>query len=629
MAIYDQSSAAKTNAPSNVQKEESPEGKKNRPQDLVPEENKPVQKKDEGTTPPTDDKAKTEGGDKAKTDPEAEKKAAAEEAKKKREAEVTATWSDLLGKWLGGEMAKVVLDSVSLDALNGYVQDGLKAGGGAIGDLIKDQTKTTDAKQIEGIKKFSEALNGVLTGQIDTWMKSPGAQKVLASISTWVQDNPKAVLAIVGAAVIGGAVAAWCANPSVDISVPLGLGNDWELKAGINLGKLKDMAYQGASIVVGNKSTKIEIGHKVEEKDGKKTQSAEVGVSTENKLAGGTLFKGSSNVKIGEQDVTVKLNGALTTTIGGKTIELEGGYETDGLVKGKIKIGEGGEYQEIQGTKKGDEVTFSTKSVFAGGSVETKSGTDGKGKDTQQTTATANVGKGQTATMTAGTEGNKVGYENKDVGGSGVGINASAGTNKDGQAELTAGAKYDKGMLKSSLDLTMMQGKGSLNLGASLNTKDGWKFDSTLKVDETRLTELGLKMGYQNPDEFKGFLLGYKKQWVADNSQYADKFDMLLEYSVGKWYGRVTGGFDIMGGQVKKTNLDLGLGYQMNKDWMLTAGVQQNGMMNPQANAMDMSYRGYVGAQYGGVGVALFHDNGGSGKSTTGLMLTIPFRRGK
>jgi len=42
---------------------------------------------------------------------------------------------------------------------------------------------------------------------------------------------------------------------------------------------------------------------------------------------------------------------------------------------------------------------------------------------------------------------------------------------------------------------------------------------------------------------------------------------------------------------------------------------------------LDQSYRGYVGAQYGGVGVALYHDNGGSGKGSTGLMLTIPLGR--
>lgn len=639
MPVYEQSSAAKSNAP--VQREEAAPDKKQRPADLVPEENKAVQKKQEGDPPaaksattaaPAGGEATTtaqegstakEGGGDAATE-EAKKKA--EESKKERDAAITAKWQSLLGDWLGGEMAKVVLENCSLDAFNGYVQDGLKAGGSAINDLLKDQTKPADAKQAEGVKKFGDAVGALLIPQIDKWMKSPEAQKILGKISNWIQGNPKEVMLIVGGALIGGAIAAWIANPSIDLSTSLNLGGDWKLKAGIDLGKLREMAYGGATLAVQNKATKIEFKHKVEEKDGEKKSSAELGASTEAKFGGGSLFKGSSNVIIADDKVTVKLNGALETEIAGQKVTFDGAYDSNGPIKGKIRIGDKDEYREVMGQKDGDVVTFSTKQVFAGGaSVEQKTTSNGAtGKDGHQTTANVPVGAGQSMSMTAGTEGNKVGYTNSNVGGSGVGINASAGTNAEGKSEFKAGAKYDNGTLKAALDATMLDGKTSMGASFGMNTKEGYKFDASLKLDDKRMTELALKMGYQNPDEFKGFLLGYKKSWSDENKQYADHFDVLLEYSIGKWYGRAMGGMDIMGNQVKKTNLDLGLGYQMNKDWMLIGGMQANGAMNQSTNQFDMSYKPYLGAQYKGVGVAAYYDSGSKGG---GLMLTIPFGR--
>ena len=110
------------------------------PQDVVPEENKAAA-----------------GGDKDKDD------AAKAEAEKKRAAEVTATWQGLLGKWLGGQLAPLVLEHVSVDALNGYVDEALKAAGPALGDALKGATKP-DEKQAKALKDFSDALAGVLTG---------------------------------------------------------------------------------------------------------------------------------------------------------------------------------------------------------------------------------------------------------------------------------------------------------------------------------------------------------------------------------------------------------------------------------------------------------------------------------
>ena len=90
--------------------------------------------------------------------------------------------------------------------------------------------------------------------------------------------------------------------------------------------------------------------------------------STEQRL-GGTLFRGASNVSIEDDVVTVRLDGGLTTTIAGQRVELAASGVTDGPVKGRIKLGEGTSYREITGERRGDVVTFSTRAVFAGGSV--------------------------------------------------------------------------------------------------------------------------------------------------------------------------------------------------------------------------------------------------------------------
>lgn len=749
MAIYDQ---AATKAPTPTPTAQTTPEKRKQPEDLVPEENK-VQKKDG---------ANDGGGEKS-----AEEKAAADKkAKEERAAAVVANWEQTLGKWLGAPLAKIVLENVSLDALNGYVQDGLKAAGPALGDVLKDQAKPADKKQEEGLKAFSDALSGVITGQVDQWVKSPTGQKVLKAISDWVQDHPGWVMTIVGAAVIGGAIGAYVANPDLDLEVPFNLGKDWQVKAGIDLGKLREIAFQGASLVVanknagikmkaevkkddekndagdvtkstqsgsvevnvgkdkesqmtfamngkivdtkdgllaytaggklelfdpasgakvtvtqdgkwdnkgnkedafsysasvgkdvtgsfttnlknatvvdtngnivslssrelkvavGSKAAKFEASTKTEEKDGKESTTSTIGVSGKGQLGAGTMFEGSSNVSIGDDKVVVKLNGKMTATIAGKPVEMDAAYETDGVIKGRIKVGSGNEYREVIGEKKGDVVTFSTKQVFVGGSLEQKTTTDKKtGQSGQQTTVTAGVGKDQTVTASGGSEGSNVKYEGKDIGGSGVGINAGVGQDAEGKTNANVGVKYDKGSLKAYLDYTMKQGESTMGVGASVSTEDGWKFSGDLKLDEARMTELALKMGYQNPDEFKGFLLGYKQTWSKENQQYAHHFDALLEYSIGRWYARAQGGMDIMGGKLQKTNLDLGLGYKLNDKWTAIGGVQMNGMRNDQNNQFDMGYKPYVGLQYGGVGVAGYYDTQSKGG---GIMLTIPFGR--
>ncbi|MFT7581215.1 MAG: hypothetical protein ACI9MR_002889, partial [Myxococcota bacterium] len=410
-------------------------------------------------------------------------------------------------------------------------------------------------------------------------------------------------------------------------------------------GNIVETSSAGFSLAIGKSGQKFEAGAQVEKSASGATKGS-ASIKGEGQLGAGTIFKGDANVGIEEDKVTVKLNAGMTAKIGDKTVDFTGAYEKDGPITGKIKVaGKDGEYKEITGTKNGDVVTFSTKDVFAGGhSVERSSTKNADGTVANTTTAAVALGKGHKASITGGDKTN-VGYEGTDIGGTGINAKANAGSDgygagvsydedgvkasaeyakKDGKETFKAGAGYEKGMLKANLDFMMSEGTTSMGLSAGMKTESGFKFDGNLKLEESSLKEVGVKLGYQNPDEFKGFLLGYKQTWLGDNKGTEHHFDALLEYSMGRWLGRLEGGLDISGGQVKKTNLDLSLGYKLNKDWTLIGGVQQSGMLNPESNVFEQGYKPYVGAQFGNIGVAGYFDTKNKGG---GIMLTIPLGR--
>ncbi|TNF23186.1 MAG: hypothetical protein EP329_27835 [Deltaproteobacteria bacterium] len=712
--------------------EENVQAKSRTPGDLVPEENK-VQAKGQDANDPA--------------------KAEKEKAEKERAAKVTAKWESMLGKWLGGKLAPLVLEHVSLDALNGYVKQGLDAAGPEIGKALKGAVDPTKAQEA-GLKGFSDALSGVITAQVDEWIKTEKGQKILKAIGGWVDDNPAWVMSIIGTALIGGAVAVWFTNQDLpNIEVPLKLGGT-EIKAGLDLGTIQQLGFQGASLVVANKNAKITTKAEVKQKEDKDkgtettsaslslahgdkgkedltfvmngtitkgkdgmvahtadgtlklmdpksgakitigadgkwdsagageknvnfaaetgkdspvsgkltingknvtivdangnivtTQSASIGVavgakgtkfeanakseggkvsgdatlSTEAQLGAGALFKGSAGVEVGDGVTKVKLNGDLSANIAGKPVTFSGAYEQDGPITGMIKVGDGGQYKEIRGTKNGDIVTFATKDVFEGGSVERETSKDNKtGAVTNQVNTTTALGANTTLMGSFGDKGNSIGLNANKVGGTNLNLSGNVGDQGYG-----VGASYDDGKFKANLDYTMKQGISSLGLSAGLKADNGLYGDASLKMEDSRLEQFALKVGYNGKGNLKSFMVGYKREWQEKNPEYADKFEALLEYSMGNWAGRVQGGVDLQGGQVKRTNLDLSLGRKINDDWAVIGGMQMNGAFDDKTNQFGQSYKPYVGLQHGNVAVSAFYD---TEKKAAGVMLSIPLK---
>ncbi len=697
---------------------------------------------------------KKDGGA-GKKDEKADKKPAKEEVTEKeaeRRKAVVAKWEQCLGKWLGGPLSALVLEHVSLDALNGYVDQGLKAAGPALGGALnsglKGKTKPQAGDQEKALKAYSDALSGAMTGLVEQWMASPGGQKVLKSISNFIQGNPGWTMGIVGTALIGGAIGAWFANADLSkIEVPLNLPKGWDLKLGLDLGTIQNLGFNGAAITVANKSQgfsfsakgkqseketdkkdaegnplvekkkegsaelvlgkdkepkftfgvngsitdsgdglvvytagqKVELvdpingvkisidekgkwdtkgnrensftyaasagkedglngafnfnatsatvvdqqgnivdiasrkvgvaigkkalkfkasaSEKAETKGGETKTTKSADVSGEGQLTKGLSFNGQAGVEMTGDALKVKFGGGVTAKVGDKTIELAGNYETDGEVKGRIKLGSGSEYTEVTGTKKGDVVTFSTKEVFKGGSKETTVTSDPTKGVSSKTTATADLGKGASMSMTHGTEGSGVGVKGQKIGGTPLDASAGATFSPDGQVTgANAGLAYNTDLLKAKLDLVMKDAKTTF--GASVGVQQGGlKLNTDLKVQDKTLTHFGASVGFRNEAETFSFLAGYKRSFLDKDQAYADRFDLALEYSLERFSTRFAGDLTLGPGGKKGAGLDLGVGYDIGakKDWQLMAGAKTSIMYDDPLKQNQVGVTPYIG----------------------------------
>jgi hypothetical protein len=299
--------------------------------DLIPPENKTG--KDGGGG--KDEKSKD-------TKPGKEEVTEVEAARRKA---VLAKWEEAVGKWLGAPLAKLVLEHVSLDALNGYAQEGIKAAGPALGGVIKGAVKPQTVDQEKAMAAYSTALSGVMTGLVEKWVNSAGGQKVLKGLSNWIQGHPGWTMTIVGTALIGGAVAAWFADVDLSkIEIPLGLPKGWELKLGVDLGTIQNLGFHGAAITVANKTQ----GFSFEAKGSKKEKETDETNPDGTKVTE-VKQEGSATLKVGKKDepnLTFGVNGSITETsnglvihTGGKKLEL-----VDPINNVKITIDESGKW---------------------------------------------------------------------------------------------------------------------------------------------------------------------------------------------------------------------------------------------------------------------------------------------
>lgn len=522
----------------------------------------------------------------------------AEEDKKKEEQRAAAakkSYEQALGKFLGGKLFDLIHKELSAEKLLGYGKDGVKAMG-SVTDAIKPTDKGAaggimdEAAEAAAAKAFADALMAWTQGEATKWLEGDDGKALLTKINNWTEGHPKTVaLALVGAA-LAAATYAYTSNMSIpQIDQEFDLGKGFKAKLGGDLGKIQDIALKAAELGISYQADGFSAGlsgtyKKTDqgdqygvnatanlEKDGHKADASAAYNSDGSKKAGvGYKFTGP-----GDKPLSVGTRGdAVVDADGNLVVTAQGEFN-----KGDFASSISSSRQSDAGGKVTDQ---KTTAALAWGDPANRHNVDGIYDHTknQFTLSTANtrIFEGEGYKLTRKDSYTPEG-KNTDVSGTlkpNAATTVSMGVNQTGDKTNSGnlGVGYSKDWLKAQLDLKMADGKSSLS-GSASATKGNFTATGNIKVnlDDARLTELGLKLGWKDPDAFRSFLVEYKRSWVEANQSYSDKFDLMLEQSLGQVAFRVQGNASLQGGQVQNAGVKGMAAYTLNKDLKLLGGA--------------------------------------------------------
>lgn len=151
--------------------------------------------------------------------PGGEDPAAAQAKEAQRVAAAQAEWQQILGNKLGEKAFALIQQHLSYSALSKHAH---KATEGMAKAMTKGPVKATESGAMMGLMDEAEeakAVNALLAAlapavkaEADEWIKGPDAQAMAKSISEWAEEHPEVILALLGAAAIGAAVAAYVSD---------------------------------------------------------------------------------------------------------------------------------------------------------------------------------------------------------------------------------------------------------------------------------------------------------------------------------------------------------------------------------------------------------------------------------
>lgn len=560
-----------------------------------------------------------------------------------RIAAAKAGWEALLGKKLGGKAFELIRDNVSFSDLTGYAKQGSEA----LADLASEPFKAgkafsaDDAKALNALAKaFAPELQGIA----DKWLEGAGGQKVFKAISEWVEEHPKAVTAIaasLGAIAIGAAVAAIVADadpPAIEKMFKLGKG--FEVGGGIDLASVQSFAVQSAELSMkysaGGFSARLSAGTKEGDDGHTQTVTTGAGYKTDGFEAkgdatwdskkgtsagasvqgeGGTdKFKGDylASIRVNESGETeVVFNGGIETVINDLPTSMKAGLkhsegdEGSTTIEAELKIGEEGDQQTVKGTY----------------DPQTGAFTLNFGRTAYDGAATLQQSMSQDADGTVKTQ-HDLDYKVSDD----LSIEASHAT--DGESESgSVGIDFTTGDFKNSLDLKMKDSVSELSLGTAGTLGDfNLGGNADINLSDGRLEQLGMSLGWQDPNAFKSATLKYKLDWQAANKSYAHNFEGVFEHAVGKWQGRLVGGLQLENGQAGG-NADLLIGRNINDRWKIIGGASGGSYLTN--GARENKVGGRIGVQFDNIGVTFGVDKTIGGGTDTGFRLEIPLGRRK
>lgn len=561
---------------------------------------------------------------------------AAEKKDVERLAAAKKGYEQALGKFLGGKLFDLVHKELAAAKLLGYGKKGVDAMG-AVTDLIKPTDDGAaggvmdEQAEADAAKAFADALVQWAQGEAGKWLEGDDGQALLEKINHWVEGHPRTVaLSLVGAA-LAAATVAYVTNASIpELSQSFKLGKGFQLKGGADLGKVQDIALRAAELGLSYQAEGLSAGlsakYEAKETDGKKVES--VGVKA-NVAGGGHTADASAKVSTDDsksfgvgytykapqakgadgkadpkdQPLEIGTQGDVKTTAdGGMVIDAKGSIKKDRLEASASHNRTAGPGGAVTDQK--------TKASVAWGDPSNRHNVDGVYDHTknQFVLSTGNTrvheGPGYKLTQkdTYTPDGKTTDLQGKLTSpDKATAVTLGVNSTGDRTNSASVGVQYSKDWLKGQLDVAFKDGQNTA--AASLEAKKGNLTASAaakLNIDDARLTELSLKLGWKDPKQFESFLLEYKRSWLEDKGQYGDSFDAMLETTLGKVALRVQGQVGLQGGQLSNAGVKGMAAYPLGKDWKALGGAGYDWQDPSRSGDLGLN-KGSGATVYGGV----------------------------
>ncbi|MEC9072381.1 MAG: hypothetical protein VX938_08390, partial [Myxococcota bacterium] len=389
----------------------------------------------------------------------------------------------------------------------------------------------------------------------------------------------------VGRAARGAAVAAGVTNREIpELKTTFGSGA-WSAEASARLGRLQEIAVRAASLTVSYKANGIQLSAGAVYG----TEPGETGVlvrgESSSAVGGSTLDTSGSLEFYDDGSGLVTIDGGLRSAVADTPLELGLGLERElgsgaasTAVVGSLVAGDDKNQRSLRGQLDPDSGLFS---ISVGELI-----TDG---DTSYSRTTS--------------------------------YDSEAGASEAGSIQHRFSDK-----MKADLTYAMSDSIQELGLSASGSTEGGYHgaASMTLDLNEDRLRELGLQVGWRDPERFRSVLLDYKREWISNHRTYAHHFEAIAEYSIGKISSRLTAGIDTQGNQLQGSHVDLLAGYSLDQNWMLLSGVGYERERSSDHGSSSGQMNARAGLQYKDIAITVKYT---PEAETWSLGISIPLGR--
>lgn len=508
------------------------------------------------------------------------------EAEQARVAAAAASYKQLLGNVLGAKLFQLVSKELSSAKLLALASSGLAsvvdAGVGQIAPVGGFQAMDT-AEEADAVKQFASVMGDWAKGAAGEWLAGPEGAAVATKIAQFAQGNPEVVVA--GALL--AALAAVAGNaPIPKLAGSMQVGDNVALNAGVELGRLRQIAVQAAELGVQYKKGEVEAGltwTMTKGADGAPDQQKLAGkiANATSALTGELTVQGDSVVI--KTDASHQGDGYQVS--GGLEHKRGGGADATTLANATVSIGgqdknltANAKYDSASGelTLAADAVRDFGNGVKAQGGVAGKSGPNGAettangqlSYDKDGTSASAGVNANLTTGDTALDLAAKRQFEKGSLSGN-LSVDAQGGLSGgvQGEAELASGLKFKLGAL------LQQDGTAKASVSAEKQIDDFFAQGSAeLNLTTGQLEKLALHLGYQDKDKLRSAVIDYKRSYDGDVP--LEQFDVQLSAAIDKLTIRASDTTVLRDGKMASNVAHLEGGYRINDSVTAIAGIR-------------------------------------------------------